>query len=55
MGEIYRQGKRTANTQAVCLELSPLRSIPEFPSPHSPPSESVGALNIRAQLRRTWH
>ena len=44
MGEIYRQGKRTAKTQAVCLELSPLRSIPEFPLPtHSPARVSRGA------------
>ena len=33
MGEIYGQGKRTALTQAVFLELSPLRCIPEFPLP----------------------
>ena len=44
MGKIYRQGKRTAKTQAVCLELSPLRSIPEFSLPtQSPARVSRGA------------
>ena len=31
IGEIYCQGRRTAKTQAVCLELGPLCSILEFP------------------------
>ena len=44
MGEIYRQGKRTAKTQAVCVELSPLRSILEFLLPtQSPVRVSRGA------------
>ena len=44
MGEIYRQGKRTSKTQAVWLELSPLRSIPEFALPtQSPARVSRGA------------
>ena len=57
IGEIYCQGRRTAKTQAVCLELGPLWSILEFPSPPSfslDPPESLGAL-IRARFKRTWH
>ena len=50
MGEMYLQGRRTAKTQAVCLELGPLCSILEFPSPSlnapppPPPPESSGTL-----------
>ena len=37
MGQIYCQGKRTTEKQAVCLELGPLYSISEFPLPTQPP------------------
>ena len=36
IGEIYCQGRRTAKTQEVCLELGPLCSILEF-SLHTQP------------------
>ena len=48
IGEIYCQGRRTAKTQAVCLELGPLCSILEFPSPPSlspdPPDQETGLI-----------
>ena len=50
-------GRRAAKTQAVCLELGPLCSILEFPSPPSlspDPPDSLGTL-LRARFRRTWH
>ena len=57
IGEIYCPGRRTAKTQAVCLELGPLCTILEFPSPPSfspDPPDSLGTL-LRARFRRTWH
>ena len=44
MGEIYCQGRRKAETQAVCLELGPLCSILEFPLPTQPLPRPAGVI-----------
>ena len=44
MGEIYCQGRRKAETQAVCLELGPLCSILEFSLPTQPLLRPAGVI-----------
>ena len=44
MGEIYCQGRRTAKTQAISLELGPLCSILEFPLPTQPLPRPAGVI-----------
>ena len=44
MGEIYCQGRRKAETQAVCLELGPLCSILEFSVPTQPLPRPAGVI-----------
>ena len=44
MGEIYCQGRRKAETQAVCLELGPLCSILEFSLPTQPLPRPAGVI-----------
>ena len=56
IGEIYCQGRRTAKTQAVCLELGPLCSILEFPSPPSlspdPPVQAYLTFSLALEVER---
>ena len=62
MGEMYLQGRRTAKTQGVCLELGPLCSILEFPSPslNAPSPSPAGVIRDlkmrgrRRQRKRLW-
>ena len=44
MGESYCQGRRKAETQAVCLELGPLCSILEFSLPTQPLLRPAGVI-----------
>ena len=60
MGEIYCQGRRKAETQAVCLELGPLCSILEFSLPTQPLLRPAGVIRgaytgaVQAYLTFLW-
>ena len=60
MGEIYCQGRRKAETQAVCLELGPLCSILEFSLPTQPLPRPAGVIRgahtgaVQAYLTFLW-
>ena len=52
--ETMGEGRRTAKTQAVCLELSPLCSILGFPLPTQPPRVIRGAYTGAVQAYLTF-